>query len=161
MRRLIPLLLLVGCGPATSDSPLVLNEFVALNASGLAGPDLDFPDWIELHNPTGEDLPLAGFALSDDADDLGKHAFDPSLFVPAGGYVVVFADGEEGLDRVGFRLSADGEALILSELVDDVWAVVDGLTFGVQAADVSAARLPDATGEWAFDDTPTPGAPND
>lgn len=156
-----PLLGLVACGPSEVDSPLVVNEFVADNVNGLAGPDQDFPDWVELHNTGADDESLAGYALSDDPDELALHLFDDTLFVPAGGYVVLYADGGDDVDRLPFGLSADGETLVLSKLVDGQMALVDGLTFGALSPDVAGARLPDGAGDWTFDDSPTPGARND
>lgn len=151
---------LAGCPAA--DQSLVINEFMASNSSTLQDESGAFPDWIELHNPTSADIPLGGYALSDDPGEAGRQPLDPDTVVPAGGYTVLFADGDldEGPAHLDFRLSAGGESVVLS-LWDGVQAdVVDQVSFGPQTTDVSMARVPDGTGEWELDSTPTPGAEN-
>jgi len=153
--------LLSACGDPIPD--IVLNEFVADNATGETDEAGEFADWIELHNPGSEDASLAGFALSDDSADPLKHTFAGDLVVPAGGYLVLFADQDvaEGSNHVRFRLSKDGEAIYLSWLGDDGGIVaIDSVEYGVQDTDTSAARVPDETGEWVDGSTPTPGASN-
>ena len=64
-----------------------INEFMASNTR--AYPDItdfeDYPDWIELHNTSGEDRSLRGFHLSDDPEVLLKWGFPNDATIPAGG----------------------------------------------------------------------------
>ena len=64
----------------TEMPPLQINEFMADNATTLttrvrSSTDQPFrgdaltPDWIELHNPTGQVADLGGYYLTDDLDD--------------------------------------------------------------------------------------------
>jgi hypothetical protein len=78
----------------------VINEIASSSASTIADEDGDFPDWIELHNPTDEPAPLAGYHLSDDPDDPARWAF-PDLTLEADGYLVVFASGKDRRDVGG------------------------------------------------------------
>ena len=56
--------------------------------------DGDYPDWIELHNPLGVPMDLAGYGLSDDPTQPFKWVF-PSVTIEPGGYLMVFASGQE------------------------------------------------------------------
>ncbi|MGE5294388.1 MAG: lamin tail domain-containing protein, partial [Solirubrobacterales bacterium] len=124
---------------------VLLNEFVA-NASETAG------DWVELYNPTGSDVSLVDWFLSDDIDDLKKWAL-PAASVPAHGFLALN-------DIAGFGLSKDGEELFLSYLpgtAED--RIVDAVSFKAQEAGASLGRYPDGADYW-FALTPTQGLPN-
>ncbi len=97
----------------------VITEFVASNDTSLIDARGDSPDWIEIHNPTAEVVDLDGWHLTDDMNDLEKWEF-PSVRLSPGGYLVVFASGENERDPQGqlhtnFSLQADGESLALVE----------------------------------------------
>jgi hypothetical protein len=138
--------------------PVVINEFLADNASIQADQDNEYDDWIELHNPTGSAVSLNGFHLSDNPANPSKWTF-PDTSIAAYGYLIIWADEDDaqvGL-HAGFKLSASGESVLLA---DPDTAIVDSTTYGAQTADISAGRCPNGTG--AFDDmTPTFGQPND
>jgi hypothetical protein len=156
------LLLLLPLLTACPSGDLVLNEFVASNATGHTDEGGAYPDWVELHNPTSSAISLSGYAISDDPTLPERHLLDASMEIPAGGYQVLFADGDtvEGITHLPFRLSAGGEELLLSHDVGDGYEVIDQLVFGEQATDTATARVPDGTGEWTTGVTPTPGETN-
>jgi len=79
--------------------------------------DGDSPDWIEIQNTTAEEIPLDGWLLTDDPNDLAKWEF-PAVSIPPGGFLVVFASGKDQRDpeselHANFALAADGESVIL------------------------------------------------
>jgi len=132
--RLEPRLVLDG-------GPLVINEFLADNEETLADRDGDFPDWIEIHNPTDATVDLEGWCLTDDDDAPDKWRF-PDMDLLPGGYLIVFASGKNLTDPAGelhtnFQLDSDGEYLALIQ--------ADGVTvshefapeFPAQEGDVS------------------------
>ena len=93
----------------------VISEFMASNETTLADEDGDFPDWIEIFNPTDEPVNLAGYSLTDDAGDLSRWTF-PVEALGAGERLVVFASGKDrdvGELHTDFKLSAAGEYLAL------------------------------------------------
>ena len=105
------------------------------------------PDWIEVHNPGNEVLDLAGYYLTDDAENLTKWKF-PSATVEPGSYLLVYASGMDGpnfFDEHGhlhtsFGLSSGGEYLGL--VAPDRTTVVsqfslDGSDFPPQVSNVS------------------------
>ena len=119
-----------------------ISEFLAINNSGLVDRDGDHSDWVELHNPTGTNVNLSGYSLTDDREDLTKWRF-PSVTIPAGGYLVVFASGKDlrtpGQElHTSFGLDGDGDDLLL---VGPGGTPADVLTsfapFPQQLADVS------------------------
>ncbi|MDZ4781982.1 MAG: lamin tail domain-containing protein [Planctomycetia bacterium] len=94
----------------------VITEFMADNANTLQDEDGAYSDWIEVYNPTDEPLSLAGYHLTDDDDVLDMWTF-PDVTLPARGFLVVFASGNDRVDagelHTNFRLSLDGEYLAL------------------------------------------------
>ncbi len=120
---------------------IVINEFMASNGSALADPaDGDFDDWIELHNPAGAAADLSGWFISDDPDEPFKFAIPQGFVVPAGGYLLVWADDEAAQNElaarpdlhVGFKLDADGESVLLSA---PDGTLIDRVDFGRQSQD--------------------------
>lgn len=156
MSRLALLVLPLLAACTTQPSPVVLNELVASNVSGLQDDQGGTPDWIELVNTSEEEVSLDGWFISDDPDKPQRHALD-GLTVPAQGYLLLMstdAPVQEGA-VLSFRLSADGEAVVLS----NPEGVVDSIAFGAQRPDTALARSPDATGDWT-EAVPTPGGAN-
>lgn len=158
---LLMLLPLLAACPTGGD--LVLNEFVASNATGHTDESGAYPDWLEIYNPTGSAISLSGYAVSDDTTLPERHLFDASLEIPAGGYQVFFADGDtiDGPLHLPFRLNASGEEVVLSHDMGEGYEVIDQVAYGEQATDTATARIPDGTGDWSEGITPTPGAAND
>ena len=139
--------------------PLCINEFMPANDAALVTEAGETPDWIELHNPGEDDVDAAGWTLSDDPDEPDKGRLAIGTTVPAGGFLVLFADDGDGADHLPFRLSADGGAVGLYH--------PDGrgqlVRYGSVEDDFSIARTPDCCtdeGCLGFDFRGTPGAPN-
>ena len=96
----------------------VISEFMASNDAILLDGDGVFSDWIEIHNPDPDDADLSGWALRDAGN---AWLFPERTIVPAGGYLVVFASGQEvenytdaaGNLHTTFKLDATGEPLAL------------------------------------------------
>src|SRR5688572_17275451 len=92
MRFVIALILLVASHSAFAAEPII-SEFMPDNARIKADEDGEFADWLEIHNPNATSIDLAGYYLTDDPLLLTKWAF-PSVTMPSGGYLVVFASGK-------------------------------------------------------------------
>ncbi len=137
---------------------VVVNEFLAINDTTVPDPSGQYDDWIELYNNSGTPVSLEGYHLSDDSTDLAKWTF-PGVSIPAGDYLIVWADndlGQPGL-HAGFKLSGSGEMILLSE---PDRTIVDMVVFGQQTADISFGRYPNGTGPFILM-SPTFGAEND
>ncbi len=152
--------------PAVPNVRVSINEFVASNSAGLRDPvDNDFDDWIELYNSGTTPVDLASYRLTDNLTNSTQFVIPPGYVIPPGGFLLVWADNEPGQNatpngelHVNFRLSGDGEQV---GLFDPNGRLIDGLTFGVQTANVSVGRFPDGGGEptTAFQ-VATPRRPN-
>lgn len=140
---------------------IYINELMASNA-GLAfeggpdGTDPWTPDWLELYNPSGLDLPLDGYTLSDDPDVPDLARLD-GLVLPAGGRLLLYATGEASAPGwLPFSLSAAGERL---SLYDPAGQPLDQVEWTDMPTDFVAARVPDG-GALTLTNQATPGATN-
>ena len=141
---------------------VVINELMADNDNIHADPQGDYDDWLELYNLTDTGVLLTGMYLSDKEDELTQWEFPENTEIPAKGYLVVWLDDDgdaaEGL-HANFKLSKDGETVILVGTDAHGNRVLDSVTFEAQETDVAYGRLPDGTGEFQVVQA-TPGAPN-
>ncbi|HNU51587.1 MAG TPA: lamin tail domain-containing protein [Verrucomicrobiota bacterium] len=140
--------------PMVSPS-VVLSEIMADNVASVPA-GAGFPDWIEVHNPTGAAVDLSGWGLSDDSDP--RFVFPAGTLLDAGGYLVVWCGADETAPghRAGFALARKGETV---SLFDASGRRVDSVTFGLQLADRSLGRVAGAGGLWQLCE-PTPGVAN-
>ena len=125
--------------------------------------EVEFSDWIELHNPTGSAVNLTGWGLSDDPAAPFKWAFPAGTSIGAGAYLVVHADDQEEFNgpgtaiHAGFKLSGSGEDVILTSPTN----VTNSIPGGYPTQYVNHSYGWDTTSmNWAYLETPTPGAPN-
>lgn len=123
--------------PLSTVAQVRINEVVASNTRSF--PDIvdfeDYPDWLELHNEGASAASLDGYFLSDDPAQPRKWQIPDGTAIPAGGYLVIAADGNDSgigesyprgywpwrnftTERLhtNFSLSADGESVILSKV---------------------------------------------
>jgi hypothetical protein len=159
---------LAGCG---EDSPVVtdgsdyglhLNEVLASNETVLADPDFDqYSDWFELFNSNAEDVDLGGYFLSDDPADPDQWRIPTGTVIPAGGWLLFWADSRDTTViamHTSFKLgAAEGETL---SLFTSDGKVVDLVTFGPQSTGISWGRNPDGGDQFSFFTSPTPGTAN-
>jgi hypothetical protein len=141
--------------PSLGDATdLKINEWMANPSSG--------DDWFEIYNPGAQPVALGGLYLSDSVTTRTKYRIPPLSFIGIGGHAWQRFEADDntgaGADHVNFRLSASGEALVISTTNG---APIDQLAFGEQAEGVSQGRLPDGEALIvSFQTTPTPGEAN-
>lgn len=149
-----------------ADITVFINEWMADNVSTLADPaDGQFEDWVELYNPGTEPVDLSNYILSDNIAAPGNFRFPANTIIPAGGFLLVWADNEDNQNRpdridvhASFALRAGGEQIAL---FSPSGFLIDGVTFEQQQPDISEGRYPDAgPGPFPAMTTPTPRAPN-
>ncbi len=146
MKKLLPFLLLFITLNLIAQE-VVINEFLASNDATIADQDGEFEDWIELYNNGSASINLAGYALSDDAEDLAQWIFPAGTTIPAKGYLIIWADDDEdqsGL-HANFKLSSGGETIYLT---NSVGAFVDTIEYKDQTTDISFGRIPNGTGDF-------------
>ena len=140
-------------------APVVINEVLASNTTSVLN-GTAHPDVIELFNPHTTDVDISGWAISDDASIPAKFIFPAATTIPAGGYLMLFADTPDGNPgtHLGFSLDGDGESVVLSSPNGATWTPVDSVTFGLQIPDKSIGRV-GLDRHWDLN-MPTLGAPN-
>jgi hypothetical protein len=146
-----------------------INEWMAANtsASGIADPaDGDYDDWFELYNPGLDSVDLGGCFLTDNLTNQFQFGIPNTgrYTIPAGGHLLVWADGETGQNstnradlHVSFNLRAAGEAI---GLFAPDGTQIDAVIFGQQTNDVSMGRSPDGGSSIVFLPQPSPRSAN-
>jgi large repetitive protein len=140
-------------GPVSAQQNLFINELVAENNTGMMDDFFERDDWVEIYN-TGPLTNLAGYYLSDDANDLTKWkipATDPGVtFVTSNSHIVFWIDRdpEQGADHVDFSLNIDGETVILTD--PDGTTIIDQISYPQLAPDISWGRSCDGCPEWQY-----------
>lgn len=156
----------VGVGTSVSSAAPIISELMAANTNVIADEDGAYSDWIELHNPDGTDVNLAGWYLTDSASNRTKWQL-PAITIPAGGYLLIFASSKDRTNpleplHTNFALSAGGEYLGLIQ--PDGTTVVSEFSpaFPAQSDNASYGRviLPDGRIQTGPLRKPTPNAPN-
>ncbi len=151
--------------PMANASPMI-SEFLAINDSGATDEDGAFSDWIELHNPTGEAIDLAGYYLTDELSLPTQWQFPAGVSLPAGGYLRVWASGKNRQTagqplHTNFSLSGSGEYLGLYAPNGTTVVQAFSPTYPAQSAGVSYGPVTlSASAPGAYFLTPTPGAVN-
>ncbi len=150
----------------TNSNNLVINEFMAVNGSGLIDEEGEYSDWIELHNRGNTPINLAGWALTDDPNDPQKWPF-PDVTLGSADYLVVFTSGKDRrIDEPGialhtnFKLDREGDFLALYNILEDRLMDVITPKFPEQFRDISYGRY-GAELAYGYLAHPTPGEAND
>ncbi len=145
-----------------SGNPSGVYISEALTASADFTPGSSQYDYIELHNTTSRRISLKGWYLSDSGSNPAKWAFPQNAFIPANGYAIIYADGEEKTSNqdntyfAAFKLSKDNDVVILSNGNQ----VVDHISLGNQYGGISCGRIDGGSGETVFFASATPKAAN-
>ena len=139
---------------------LVINELLADNTNTLADQNGEYDDWVELYNTGISPIALTGKYLTDNPSALAKWRFtQPNLSINPGEFLLVWCDDQttQAGIHTNFKLSASGE---FAAMVDtDGVSVIDSISFGPQAKNISFGRSPDGGVQWRTM-TPTPGKSN-
>ena len=152
-------------GVKSAVAQLYINEFMASNDTAFAGPQGDYPDWIEIYNAGDDAVDLSDYYMCDDLADTGSWyqipaSYPDSVTVPAHGYILFYANKNEesSVLNLDFKLSGGGEQV---GLWNPDLEVIDSLTYGDQTTDISYGRYPDGSATWEFMPNYTPGSSND
>ncbi len=144
----------------SAHGALTISEILANNVASHLNGGL-YPDVVELRNTGASAVSLTGKSLTDDALNKVKYVFPAGVSIPAGGYLILYADSATtapGL-HLGFNLDADGDMLQLYDTVANGQTLLDSITFGLQAPDLTIGRTGAALDTWALC-TPTLGSAN-
>ena len=139
-----------------------INEFMPSNASTIIGPDGAYCDWIELYNTNNSEVDLSGYGISDSATQPLKYTLPAGTKIPANGVLLIYCTGRETPDgatqiEAPFGLAAYQESVVFST---PAGRILDQYDYTRANTDISFARSPDGTGEFALSSQPTPGYTN-
>jgi hypothetical protein len=141
----------LGASTNTTWQAVGISEFMATNRTTVLDVDGDPSGWIEIFNPTTNDVSLSGWSLTDDPNNLRQWLF-PNVVIPDAGdangsdnFLVVFASGKNRATNTAelhtnFKLPLTGGYLAL---VDNKTNVVSVFTnYPAQSPDISYGRDP-------------------
>lgn len=167
--RTLIAILLATAGSLFSEASIIINEFMAGNDTIVVPNSAPgrFDDWIELHNKNDIAEDIGGWRLSNDPNDSNAWIFPAGTIIPANGYLVVFASGDDTRDtknnlHANFKLAKNGEHLALIAPDGSITSAFGpaGRSYPNQADDISYGLHP-TTDNVVFFATPTPGTKND
>jgi len=140
---------------------LYVNELMADNETTIADEAGEYDDWLEIFNPGDEDVDLGGLFMTDDLADPGAWQAPEGLIVPAGGFLLIWADddADQGDNHATFKFGASGEEVAI--YASDGVTVIDHFAFGAQDPDVSYGRTTDGGETLDYLSTATPGTSNE
>lgn len=153
-------------GATTPETYSVLGPIVLNEVCGKQTPD---DDWIEIHNPTTQEIDISGIKLIKNggtATPIWTAAAGKTI--PAGGYVIVptlvGSDTGYGVLTAGISNTA-AVKLELKTSTDIVLSLLEKTASNLGGAsghptDGSYARVPNATGDWSVQTAYTKGAEN-
>ena len=132
-----------------SPSQFVINEW---QTNPVNGED----DWFEIFNPdSSRPGALRGLTFSDGESLVTLRSL---VFVPAGGFVRLWADKGSGPDHLPFRLASGGGKI---EIISGDFEVLDSIAYESQVEGESTGYVPDGSGELVrFPDGGSPGKSN-
>ncbi|HEY9509618.1 MAG TPA: lamin tail domain-containing protein, partial [Verrucomicrobiae bacterium] len=152
---------------ASAPIQVYINEWMADNSATLMdSADNQYEDWFELFNPGTNAIDLGGYYLTDNLLDPFKFQIpnNGQYVIPAGGYLLAWADNESEQNNAGssdlhvdFALGKGGEAIGLFAADG---TSIDAITFGAQTTDISEGRFPNGAGNIYAMPMPTPRTAN-
>jgi hypothetical protein len=155
---------------AEAASPaLKISEFMAANTKTVADADGDYSPWIEIYNPTTNDVNLSGWALTTDPTNLMQWRFPQVTLLDSDdanqsdNFMVVFASGKNRTNNTAelhsnFQLPAGGGFLALVDPSTNIVAVFN--SYPAQQPDVSYGLDPADLTTGGYFANATPGKKN-
>ncbi|MGA3142742.1 MAG: CotH kinase family protein [Verrucomicrobiota bacterium] len=146
-----------------------ISEFMATNQSTVLDADGDPSGWIEIFNPTANDVSLSGWSLTDDTNNLRQWLF-PNVVIPDAGdangsdnFLVVFASGKNRTNNTAelhtnFKLPVNGGFLALVDAKTNIVSVFSA--YPPQQPDVSYGLDPFNPNLAGYFPAATPGDAN-
>ena len=166
MKKLLTLALFIA-STYSAHAQLIINEIMQSNVECIMDDIKEFPDsWVELYNSGDEAINLKDYKISNKNKE--KKAWQlPDKTVAAKGYAIIYCD-KEGKENnrlhADFRLeSGKGCTVYLfnnKEVVDSLPYIDEKPMVKMPAPDIAFGRKTDASSEWGYQLTPTPGKAN-
>ena len=142
-----------------SPEKLVINEIMSANVDEFISPAFNFDGWMELYNPTDENIALAGLYLSDDEANLTKWRIPESVgSLQSKGFRVIWFDSNDIEPKnAPFKLDTDGGTIYLSDVSGKLLV---SQSYPKSIERVSYARTTDGGDKWGLTAMASPGSTN-
>ena len=146
-------------GTQLSYAQLFINEVMSSNKTIVQDEAGQYDDWIELYNAGQNPIDLQSYFLSDNVSNPQKWEVTESVIIPAGGYVIFWADEDQsqGPTHTNFKLSAAGEPVILTS---SSGTMIDQITIPTLGDDNSFGRITDGSNSLDILLPSSPGTTN-
>lgn len=116
------------------------------NVSAIMDAGYNYSMWIEIYNPTNQDVYQNDFFLTDNPDEPQKWQFPYRKIVP-GGFNTIFMEKHDMEYHASFKLDPEGGILYIFNYSGDV---VDYVMYPAQYRNTSYGRLTDGADTWTF-----------
>ncbi len=151
-----------GCERLDVSGVVLINELMASNGSTIADEADQFDDWFEVYNPADTTIDISYWFATDNLSNPRKWSFPSGTVIPAGGYLVVWADDDPGQGplHATFKLNKDEEELAIfgSDFIGA--QLSDSVSWMGLERDESWGRYPNGSATWQICLEATPGAEN-
>ncbi|MBQ1771551.1 MAG: lamin tail domain-containing protein, partial [Clostridia bacterium] len=157
---IVALIVYLTRGGRTSAQPVshgvTISEVMMSNSGTVPDETGNFPDWIELHNTTGDTIEVGGFGLSDDKLGTVKWTIPMGTRIEPNGYLIIYCSGDpsRGPMHASFKLSSSDVVTLSTE----AGTIVEQIQLKPVASGKTFAR----NGSGEFEEmNPSPGQSND
>ena len=157
------LLFALFCAVFYADSQILINEYSGANYDTYTDNYGEYEDWIELYNPSPNDVDLNGWFLTDKTNNPTKWMFPSSFVVPSLGTVIVYCSGRDEINannaHSNFKITQTkgNEVLMLSDASS---IFQDSVKVFPNQNSHSRGRETDGSANWSVFTTATPAASN-
>ena len=145
---------------AQTEATLCINEIMQSNIDCLMV-EHDFPDsWVELYNPTDDDISLKNYYIGTSSDATSAFKITSASTIKAKSYLLILCDKESRALHTDFRLESTSPGILY--LFDASRMAVDSLSYpAMPAANIAYGRSSNGEDEWGWELIPTPGTANE
>ena len=162
---------------AEGTDHIVINEVLSSNTKSNYDEDFGaFSDWIELYNPTGSEIDIEGWYLSDNPAIADKWQMPANTVIPSNGYLLFWADGRDLVPgqtafvefteiheitvseyHLNFNINREKEEVLLFSANLEL---IDSIILTCQERDYSYGRNTGNPEKWSYLGEPSPLAEN-
>lgn len=161
LKHILTIIAAIVAIPSTAQD-IIINEIMAANVDVYQDPSTNFGCWVELYNPTDQEINLGGLYVSDSQANLKKHKLISTYGkLPAKGFAILNFDHYEQWTKNSYRqiddkLDADGGTIVISDGTN----ILAQEKYPAAIGRVSYARTTDGGSQWGLTSAPTPGKTN-